>query len=143
MAYCTESDLADHLLQAYLDALEAKNPGVLARMIASASIRIDEALSARYEVPFSPAPETIKHMAATFAAYEALSAITSLIDTEAGSNNEFLPLQREYSRLQKVLAEYAAGKTKVPGLAGEDGQAGEVLVNAPPQQFGPDTWSKF
>jgi hypothetical protein len=68
--------------------------------------------------------------------------ITSLMDTEAVSDNEWLPLQRLNTRAEKDLDAVRSGKLDpFPGDAG--GVSGVIEISAPDQIFTREKWDTF
>ena len=144
--YCSASDVADWVFQAYLDAAENQAPGILERSMAAVAREIDEALAGRFVLPLTVVPETIRRISAVLAGYRSLGGITSLVATEGGTNNEFLYIQRLATQAQKELDSLRAGK--LDNMLAEAGaepvsDSGSVLVQTAPRIFGPDTWEGF
>lgn len=142
MAYCEASDLNEYLLQAYLDKIEEINPGSTARHIAQASAEIDEALRANHELPLASVPATVRRICAVTASWRLVGEITTLMDTEASSGNEWLPLQTLYRQALKDLDAIREGK---PGYGLDDSapEAGGIDVRESERLFTDDLWSKF
>lgn len=93
MLLCRRSHIVDLLHAAYVEACEQQNPGLVDRTIEAVSGEIGDALSYRYPQPWPYVPELVRYIAAVISAYRVVEAITSLVDTEASSDNEWLPLQ--------------------------------------------------
>jgi phage gp36-like protein len=142
MAYCEEADLNTYLLQAYLARIEEINPGSTARQIAQVSAEIDEALRANHDLPLHSVPATVRRICAVVAAWRLVGEITSLMDTEASSGNEWVPLQGLYRQALKDLDSIREGK---PGYGLDDRapEAGGVDVAAQDRMFTEDLWGKF
>ena len=147
MTYCLTSDLSEWVLPAYLEAAEAQNAGILEKCVQSVSAEIDDALRGRFVLPLTTIPETIRRLCGVLAAYRALGDITSLVATEAGSDNEFLFIQREASKAARDLADLRAGKLDAllieAGAETPAADSGSMRVLAPPPLFGPGVWEKF
>jgi len=135
--YCTVADLAEYVLQAYLDKLEELHPGLLDKNIASVSQEIDDVLRPRYVLPLVTVPGTIRRIAAVLACYRALGAITSLMDTDAGSDNQFLYIQDMVKQARKDLDLIRDGKIDLGlVLLGEvEVSPGGSTVSAPNKFF--------
>jgi phage gp36-like protein len=142
MAYCEAADLNTYLLQAYLARIEEINPGSTARQIAQVSAEIDEALRANHDLPLHSVPATVRRICAVVAAWRLVGEITSLMDTEASSGNEWVPLQGLYRQALKDLDSIREGK---PGYGLDDRapEAGGVDVAAQDRMFTEDLWGKF
>lgn len=140
--YCTQTDLADYILQAYLDKIEGLNEGVIGRILTSVSAEIREAcLSGGYEAEVDGVESALlKRVCAVFTAYQCVGDITTLMDTEASSANEWLPLQKQYTRAARDLALIREGK--LDPWPSETGDCG-VSVSAPPARFDNRLWEKF
>lgn len=114
MLLCTLSDLSDYLLQGYLDACEGQNPGLAERTIAAVSGEIADLLAYRYPAPWPAVPPIIRYIASVISAYRTAEAITTLVNTEGATDNEWIPLQKEWKRATEILDEIASGKRKIP-----------------------------
>lgn len=136
MVYCTRQQLQSFLLEDYLSAVEQKTPGITETVMDEVSAEIDSALGRRYATPFVPVPEIIRYVAAVLAAYRVAGSLTSLVDTEGGTENPWLPLQREWKRATALLDELARGTRKLPPPAvalDEDREdAGIAVISRPP-----------
>ena len=65
-----------------------------------------------------------------------VEAITSLVDTEAGSDNEWLPLQKQWKYCTDLLEDIASGKQKLPlEEANPDREEASVAVVSRPPFF--------
>ena len=65
-----------------------------------------------------------------------VEAITSLVDTEASSDNEWLPLQKQWKYCTDLLEDIASGKQKLPlEEANPDREEASVAVIAPVRFF--------
>lgn len=107
--YCDENDLSQYVLQAYLDKLEALKPGLIAGHIEGVAREIDDRLRARYVVPLSTVPATLGRIAAVLAAFRVVGAVTSVMRTEATSDNSWLPLQTLHKQALKELEAITTG----------------------------------
>lgn len=114
MQLCTLDDLKDFLLAGYLDACEEQNPGLAERTIAAVSGEIKDMLAYRYPQPWPLVPPIVRYIAAVIAAYRTVEAITTLVSTEGTTENEWIPLQKEWKRATELLKELATGKLKLP-----------------------------
>ena len=141
--YCTADDLKEYLLQAYLDKIEEINPGTVSRTLGNVSGEITEAiLQGGYAVPDTPSSELLKRICAVTTAYRCVGDITSLMDSEAGSGNEWIPLQRQFDLAQKDLDKIRSGNLD-PFPASDDAGDIGISVSAPTPKFGAELWEKF
>lgn len=114
MPLCTEENVLDHILQDYVQKAEEFNPGITARTIEAVSGEVTDLLSYRYPQPWPSVPKLITDIAAVFSAYRIVTAITTIVDTEGQTDNEWIPLQRKLDRYEKLLDDLAKGKLKLP-----------------------------
>lgn len=136
MLLCTLSDLSDYLLHGYLDACEQQNPGLAERTIAAVSGEIADLLAYRYPGPWPHVPPVIKYIASVISAYRTAEAITTLVNTEGATDNEWIPLQKEWKRATAILDEIAGGKRKIPLIEeNSDREDASVAVVAPRPLF--------
>lgn len=105
--------IIDILHVGYLDACEAQNEGLTERTIAAVSGEMCDLLGARYKLPFQAVPKVIGYIASVLSAYRIVQAITSLVSSEATSDNEWIPLQGQWKACNKLLAEIVEGKVKL------------------------------
>lgn len=140
--YCTEDDLTEYILAAYLTKIEEINPGTISRTMENVSGEITEAIAqGGYSIPETGSSAVLKRICAVMTAYRVVGDITSLMDTEAGSGNEWLPLQRLHTRAEKDLDSIRAGKLDpFPSLVSNDGG---ISISAPEPLFGSSVWEKF
>lgn len=142
MPYCTMENLLDYVLEQYLEKIEDLNEGSVDRHILQVSGEIDEAIQqGGYSIPDGATSNTLTRICAVMAAWRSIGEITSLMDTEASSNNEWLPLQKLNSRAEKDLDMIRAGK--LDPFPGSTGEAGDILVSAPEVIFSSEKWEKF
>lgn len=136
MLLCRRSHIVDLLHAAYVEACEQQNPGLVDRTIEAVSGEIEDALSYRYPQPWPYVPELVRYIAAVISAYRVVEAITSLVDTEASSANEWLPLQKQWKYCTDLLEDIASGKQKLPlEEANPDREEASVAVIAPVRFF--------
>lgn len=114
MILCTRDNIIDLLHAAYVTACEKQNPGLVERTIEAVSGEIGDALSYRYPQPWPYVPELVRYIAAVTSAYRVVEAITSLVDTEASGDNEWIPLQKQWKYCMDLLDQLARGKLKLP-----------------------------
>ncbi len=114
MKLCQASHITDLLLPKYVQACEKLNPGLVERVIEEVSGEVGDALSYRYPQPWPYVPELVRYIAAVIGAYRVIGAVTSLMDTEAASDNEWLPLQKQWKYVTDLLDQIARGKLKLP-----------------------------
>lgn len=137
MLLCTLDNLTDYLHAAFLTACETQNPGLAERHIESVSGEILDLLTPRFPLPWPHVPAIIRYIAAVFASYRTVEAITTLVDTENQTDNEWIPLQNEYRRADTILKDLAKGKVnlaELEDLAGE-GEEPSVAVVSPGPYF--------
>lgn len=140
--YCTESDLTEYILEAYLEKIEDINYGTTGRTLENVSGEITEAIAqGGFSVPEGGSSAVLKRICAVMTAYRIVGDITSLMDSEASSGNEWLPLQRLHSKAEKDLDKIREGKLD-PYPESSDGDTG-ISVSAPSPMFGSDLWEKF
>lgn len=114
MILCTRDNIIDLLHVKYVEACEKQNPGLVERTIEAVSGEIGDALSYRYPQPWPYVPELVRYIAAVTSAYRVVEAITSLVDTEASGDNEWIPLQKQWKYCMDLLDQIARGKLKLP-----------------------------
>jgi len=140
--YCTEADLKDYILTGYLDKLEEINPGICSRTLENVSAEILEAIwQGGHSIPETGSSAMLKRICAVMTAYRCVGDITTLMDTEASSGNEWIPLQRMFEKSEKDLDKIREGRLDpYPGsVSGDTG----ISVSAPAAIFGPSTWENF
>lgn len=136
MLLCTLADLKDFLLPGYLDACEEQNPGLAERTMAAVSGEVNDLLAYRYPQPWPNVPPIIRYIASVIAAYRTVEAITTLVTTEGTTENEWLPLQKEWKRATDMLKDIAAGRLKLPLVEeNADREEATVAVVSPPPLF--------
>jgi hypothetical protein len=74
---------------------------------------ITDLLSSRYKLTSGALPQVIINIAAVFSAYRIVEAITGIVNTESGAENVWIPLQKEYQRMDRLLNEIAKGTLKL------------------------------
>ena len=114
MLMCNRDNIIDLLHADYVAACEEQNPGIVERTMAAVSGEVGDALSYRYPQPWPYVPEIVRYIAAVISAYRVVEAITSLVDTESSSDNEWLPLQKQWKYCTDLLKDIASGKQKLP-----------------------------
>ncbi len=114
MRLCNEEHVKDLLLDKYIQACEELNNDLTARTIDAVSGEIGDMLAYRYPQPWPCVPELVRYIASVIAAYRVVKAITSLVDTEADSENEWLPLQKQWKYATGLLEDIAKGRLKLP-----------------------------
>jgi phage gp36-like protein len=120
MPLCTLGDLKDFLLADYLAACEAKNPGLAQRTIGAVSGEVTDLLRRRYPLPWPEVPALVRYIAAVISAYRTVEAITTLVNKEGTTENEWIPLQKEWRRATEMLEKIATGKLKLPLAMADD-----------------------
>lgn len=114
MLLCTSDHITDLLHAKYVEACERQNPGIVDRTIEAVSGEVGDALSYRYPQPWPYVPELVRYIAAVISAYRVVEAVTSLVDSEASAENEWIPLQKQWKFVTEQLAAIVAGKLKLP-----------------------------
>jgi hypothetical protein len=139
--YCTEDDLTEYILAAYLTKIEEINPGTISRTLENVSGEITEAIAqGGYSIPDTGSSAVLKRICAVMTAYRVVGDITSLMNTEASTGNEWLPLQRLHTKAEKDLDSIRAGKLDpFPDQIDDSG----ISVSAPPAMFSADVWENF
>jgi len=138
MEYCTRDHITDLLLEDYVTVAEQKNPGIVERTIAAVSGEVTAMLAWRYVTPLPAVPDLLRYITSVIAAYRIVQAITSLVDTEGSTNNEWLPLQQQWKRVTAQLDDIAAGRLRLPPPAQElntDREEASVAVVTRPSLF--------
>jgi len=140
--YCTYDDLQDFLIEQYLNKIEELKPGSSVRQIENISAEIDEALlQGGFDIPDVNKSAILTRICAVMTDWRLVGEITSLMDTEAPSGNEWLPLQRLYRRAEKDLDKIREGKLNpFPSAGGDDSG---IMVSAPDRIFTADKWRMF
>lgn len=134
---CSADNLRDLLLEDYLAACEAKNPGLTGRTIEAVSGEVRDMLAWRYPQPWPKVPGIVRYIAAVISAYRVVEAITSLVDSEGSIENQWIPLQRQWKYCTGLLEDIKNGKTKLDDLeeAHPDREDPSVAVVAPKPFF--------
>ncbi len=114
MKLCQASHITDLLLPKYAQACEKLNPGLVDRVIDEVSGEVGDALSYRYPQPWPYVPELVRYIAAAIGAYRVVGAITSLMKTEAQSENEWIPIQKQWKYATELLENIVRGRQKLP-----------------------------
>lgn len=114
MILCGRKAVLDLMHPDYVAACEEQNPGLVDRTIEAVSGEIADALSYRYPQPWPQVPELVRYIATAISAYRVVGAITSLMDTEASSDNEWIPLQKQWKYCTDLLEDIVSGKQKLP-----------------------------
>ncbi len=114
MLLCERVHITDLLHEKYVAACERQNPELVDRTIEAVSGEIGDMLSYRYPQPWPYVPELIRYAAAVISAYRIVEAITTLVSSEASSDNEWIPLQKQWKYVTELLEDIAKGKLKLP-----------------------------
>ena len=132
MLLCDRAAIIDLLHEAYVAASEEQNPGLVERTIAAVSGEVADALSYRYPQPWPSVPDLVRYIAAVLSAYRVVKAMTGLVNTESGSDNDWIPLQQQWKRCTALLEDFASGKQKLPlPEANPDREEASVAVASP------------
>ncbi len=136
MLLCDRAAIVDLLHAKYVEACEKQNQGIVERTIEAVSGEIGDALSYRYPQPWPSVPELVRYIAAVLSAYRVVEAITSLVSSEAGDNNEWIPLQSQWKHCNGLLKDIRDGKLKLPLYeANPDREEASVAVVSRPPLF--------
>lgn len=136
MLLCDRAAIVDLLHAKYVEACEKQNQGIVERTIEAVSGEIGDALSYRYPQPWPSVPELVRYIAAVLSAYRVVEAITSLVSSEAGDNNEWIPLQKQWRYCTGLLEDIVRGKQKLPlDEAKPDREEASVAVVSRPPLF--------
>ena len=118
--YAEPRHVTDLILKEVSSAAEALNADLVTRCLADATGEVASMLAIRYRQPFSPVPEIIRWITSVIAAWRVVGAITSLMDTEAATDNQWISIQKQYDRAWALLEDYAKGRQKLPAADGTD-----------------------
>lgn len=136
MLLCDRAAIVDLLHAKYVEACEKQNQGIVERTIEAVSGEIGDVLSYRYPQPWPSVPELVRYIAAVLSAYRVVEAITSLVSSEAGDNNEWIPLQSQWKHCNGLLKDIRDGKLKLPLYeANQDREEASVAVVSRPPLF--------
>ena len=113
MLLCDRSAIVDLLHLGYVQACEEQNVGIVERSIKAVSQEIVDTLAYRYPQPWEAVPDLLRYIAAVISAYRIVGAITTLVDSEGSTDNEWLPLQRQWKYCTDMLAKIASGSLKL------------------------------
>lgn len=140
--YCERADLTAYVLDAYLTAAEEQTSGIVNETMNNVAGEIDDALRARFVLPLATVPETLKRIAAIITAYRIVGAITSLMASESGSNNEWIPLQTQYKQAVKDLEAVRTGNLSLglQELGEETIDTEDTIVITPKRKFDMRGW---
>lgn len=128
--------ITDLLHEAYVAAAENINPGLTERTIMAVSGEVIDALAYHYPQPWPVVPDIVRYIASVLAAYRVVKAITGLVNSEASSENDWLPLQQQWKRCTAMLEDIASGKLKIPlPEANPDREDASVAVQSPEPFF--------
>lgn len=116
MQFCTREQITDLLYAKYMESCEQLNPGLVERTISAVTGEIMSMLSYRYPQPWPKVPELVRYIAGVISAYRVVEAITSLVDSEATVDNEWLPLQKQWKYCTEMLEDIRDGKQKLTEL---------------------------
>ena len=114
MRLCRKEHIIDLLHAEYVAACEEQNPGIVERTIDAVSGEVTDALSRRYPQPWPHVPELVRYIAAVISAYRVVEAITTLVRSEASSDNEWIPLQKQWRYCTGLLEDMVSGKQRLP-----------------------------
>ncbi len=142
MNFCEQTDLADYLLQAYITKIDEISPGSTLSQVETVSAEIAECLKIGGYGEAAETTALLRRICAVIVAWRCVAEITTLMETEAVSSNEWLPLQRQYNDAVKDLRDIRDGKLDpFPGVA--DSEGGDVQVSAPDRLFSDEVLEEF
>lgn len=96
--------------------MRGEKSGLVDRTVAAVTGEIMSMLSYRYPQPWPTVPELIRYIAGVISAYRIVEAITTLVDSEATVDNEWLPLQKQWRYCTELLEDIRDGKQKLTEL---------------------------
>lgn len=114
MLLCKPEHIIDLLEAKYAEACEKRNPGLIGRTIEAVSGEVSDALSYRYPQPWPYVPEIVRYIASVISAYRVVEAITSLVSAENDTDNEWIPLQKQWKQCLEWLDDIVRGRMKLP-----------------------------
>ena len=134
MLLCDRAAIVDLLHAKYVEACEKQNQGIVDRTIDAVSGEVGDALAYRYPQPWPYVPELVRYIAAVISAYRVVGAITSLMDTEASSENEWIPIQKQWRYCTDLWEDIVSGKQKLPleETNSDREEASVAVVSRPP-----------
>lgn len=136
MLFCTRDHITDLLLVDYVMACEEQNAGLVERTIEAVSGEIASMLSYRYPQPWSHVPELVRYIASVISAYRVVEGITSLVSSEEGVGNEWIPLQKQWKYCTEMLKDIRDGKLRLPlEPSTQDRETALCAVSAPQRYF--------
>ena len=131
MLLCNRAQITDLLLAAYVAKCEEMNPGIVDRTIEAVSGEVAGLLAPRYPQPWPYAPKIVSYIASVIAAYRIVEAITSLVDTEGSTENQWLPLQKQWKYCTDLLNDLIKGRSRLEFEANNEREEACFAVVAP------------
>jgi hypothetical protein len=143
--FCELADVKKYVHYQYLEKLDEIRPGAVDIHIGQVNGEVSEAvLQGGFALPAVNTSATLRRIAGVMSAWYCVCAITSVMDTEAGSNNEWIPLQKNYERAMKDLDSIREGLLNpFPEDISETASGGGVSVVVPLQMFDSEFWERF
>lgn len=126
--YSSQGQIEKLVYKPFLEAAENKIPGLISDTIAAVSNEIDERLSVRWVVPFAATPALVGYICSVLSAYRIVGALTSLMDTEASNDNQWIPLQKQWQKAMQLLDQLATpgSNVRLPYPAEETADSGSM-----------------
>lgn len=140
MTFCTREQITDLLLEAYVDKCEEINPGIVERTITAVTGEVTGLLMARYPQPWPYVPKIVGYVVSVIAAYRIVQGITSLVSTEAASENEWLPLQKQWKYCTGLLDDWVKERARLEFAGQNEREDAGIAVVSPPKTF---TWRGY
>lgn len=140
MQFCTREQITDLLLDKYVAACEKLNPGIVDRTITAVTGEVAGLLMARYPQPWPYVPTIVSYVVSVIAAYRIPQAITSLVGTEAASDNEWLPLQKQWKYCTDLLDDWVKERARLEFDGVNEREDASLAVVAPKKHF---TWDGY
>ena len=135
MQFCTREQITDLLYEAYVTKCEELNPGILERTILAVTGEVTGLLMARYPQPWPYVPPIVSYVVSVIAAYRIVQAITSLVTTEASTENEWLPLQKQWKYCTGLLDDWIKRRARLEFDAQDEREEASMSVVTRPKVF--------
>lgn len=140
MQFCTREQITDLLLDKYVAACEQLNPGIVDRTITAVTGEVTGLLMARYPQPWPYVPKIVSYVVSVIAAYRIAQAITSMVSTEAATDNEWLPLQKQWKYCTDLLDDWMKERARLEFDGVNEREDAGMAVVAPQKHF---TWDGY
>ena len=140
MQFCTREQITDLLLAAYVGKCEELNPGIVERTITAVTGEVTGLLMARYPQPWPYVPPIVSYVVSVIAAYRIVQAITSLVTSEAATENEWLPLQKQWKYCTDLLDDWVKERARLEFDGRNEREEASFAVQARPRAFTWEGW---